>query len=448
MPPRREPTRRISGNGPVRRAMDHVAGGEPAADGAREPAGRIKPIANPQAPWVQLRNLQFGVQLFRKMIGRTSPDARDGDLVTVYDRDAVVFGTGMLNRASPVALRMLTFGTEKLEEDFIAARVRAASELRRGLRIMAHSDAYRLVNAEGDRLPGLIVDCFGSVAVVQIMSLGMFRRREEIVAAVKEVSGVERVILCADEVHQRAEAFVLPARRDAADGETTVIHENNIKFHVDLQQGHKTGFFCDQRENRRLLWQQCAGRTVLDVCCYTGGFAIGAAKGGAESVVGVDLDEKAIAVARRNAQLNNISTRTLQWVHADGYAYLRQMKSNGRQYDVVVLDPPKLIADREDFDDGRKAYFDLNKLGMSVVKPGGLLLTCSCSGLLSQADFLDMLRGAARSSGRRLQIWRVSGADGDHPVMTEFPQGWYLKCAWCRVLGGAQGATDVPDQPG
>ncbi len=431
MPPRREPLpSRIPAVRPRRTASNETHRNDAASEGS----SRIKPIPDAQTPWVQLRNLQFGVSLFRKMIGRTSPDARDGDVVTVYDRDGVRFGVGMLNRASPVALRMLTFGAEKLENDFILARIRAASDLRRSLRILAHTDAYRLVNAEGDRLPGLIVDCYGTTAVIQIMSLGMFKRRDEITAAVKAASGAQRLILCADDGQQRSEAFVLPPRRGLIEAEQTVIHENNIKFYVDLAQGHKTGFFCDQRDSRRRLAEQSAGKTILDICCYTGGFAIGAAKGGAESVTGVDLDEKAIAVARRNAQLNLISTRTLQWVHADGYAYLRQMKTNGREYDVVVLDPPKLIADRDAFDDGRKAYFDLNKLGISMVKPGGLLLTCSCSGLLSQADFLEMLRGAARSSGRRLQIWDVSGAGADHPVMTDFPQGWYLKCAWCRVL--------------
>lgn len=430
MPPRRESPSRTTAAQPRQSAPAHTS------RNAGEGGARLQPIESAQAPWVQLRNLQFGVNLFRKMIGRTSPDARDGDVVTVYDRDGVLFGVGMLNRASPVALRMLSFGAEKLEDNFIPARVRTASELRRSLRILAHTDAYRLVNSEGDRLPGLIVDCYGSTAVIQIMSLGMFKHRDEIIEAVKAASGAARVILCADDDQQRAEAFVLPPRWEAAGGEHAIVDENNIKFHVDLQRGHKTGFFCDQRENRRRLAEQCAGKSVLDVCCYTGGFSIGAAKGGAESVTGVDLDEKAVAVARRNAQLNLISTRTLQWVHADGYAYLRQMKTNGREYDVVILDPPKLIADRDGFDEGRKAYFDLNKLGMSVIKPGGLLLTCSCSGLLSEADFLDMLRGAARSSGRRLQIWDVSGAGADHPVMTDFPQGWYLKCAWCRVLSG------------
>jgi len=430
MPPRRESPARAPASRPRRISSQFSNRSDANAEGG----ARIKPIENAQCPWVQLRNLQFGVNLFRKMIGRTSPDARDGDIVTVYDRDGVRFGIGMLNRASPAALRMLTFGAEPLDEDFIAARIRSASDLRRPQRILAHTDAYRLVNAEGDRMPGLIVDCYGPTAVVQIMSLGMFKRRDEVAAAVTAVSGAQRIILCADEDQQRSEAFFLPPRREAADGEHAVVSENNIKFHVDLQRGHKTGFFCDQRDNRRRFSELCAGKTVLDVCCYTGGFSIGAAKGGAEGVTGVDLDENAIATARRNAQLNLISTRTLQWVHADGYAYLRQMKTNARDYDVVVLDPPKLIADRDGFDDGRKAYFDLNKLGMSVIKPGGILLTCSCSGLLSQTDFLDMLRGAARSSGRRLQIWNVSGAGADHPVMSEFPQGWYLKCAWCRIL--------------
>ncbi len=415
------------------RANSAIPDALPIHDGSRlKPVNHTGPMA-----WVQLRNLQFGVNIFRKMIGRTSPDACDGDLVRVYDRDGVTFGTALLNRASQISLRMLTFGTEPLEENFLEARIQAAANQRAAFGIDAVANTCRLINAEGDRLPGLIVDRYGSVAVVQIMSLGIFKRRAEITALIKTHFGVEHVIIRADQGHQNAEAFVLRNQRGDLSSpgvpNPLMVHEHGVRFYIDLEHGHKTGFFCDQRDNRRLLAEHCAQRQVLDICCYTGGFSIGAlVNGHASHVTAVDLDEKAIATARRNAQLNAISTKKLEWVHADGFAYLRQMKTNGRQFDVVVLDPPKLIADRDAFDEGRRAYFDLNKLGLSVLKPGGLLLTCSCSGLLGHEDFLDMLRGASRSAGRRLQIWKVTGAGPDHPVMAEFPQGWYLKCAWCR----------------
>ena len=174
---------------------------------------------------------------------------------------------------------------------------------------------------------------------------------------------------------------------------------------------------------------------MLDVCCYSGGFGIYAATiGHAAHITAVDLDENAVALAKRNGQLNRVPTSRYQCVHADGFAYLRQMKLNDQAYDVVVLDPPKFIAGRDEFAEGRKSYFDLNKLAMGVVKPGGLMVTCSCSGLMDMAEFQNTLRGASRSARRRLQILGVTGPGPDHPVMTEFLEGQYLKCIWCRVL--------------
>ena len=208
-----------------------------------------------------------------------------------------------------------------------------------------------------------------------------------------------------------------------------------MRFEVDLAAGHKTGFFCDQRDNRLALTKFTADARMLDLCCYSGGFGIyAAAMGKAAHVTSVDLDEDAVALARRNANLNRIHASRYQSVHADGFAYLRQMKLNGQAYDVVVLDPPKLIAGRDEFAEGRKTYFDFNKLAMGVVKPGGMLVTCSCSGLMDILEFQNMLRGAARSAQRRVQILGVTGPGPDHPVMTEFLEGQYLKCVWCRVL--------------
>ena len=218
------------------------------------------------------------------------------------------------------------------------------------------------------------------------------------------------------------------------DRKSTLIIENQVRFQIDLTHGHKTGFFCDQRENRLLLTEFTAGADMLDLCCYSGGFGIYALLlGKAANVTAVDLDEDAIALAQRNANLNKIPRAHYQTVHADTFPYLRQVQAAGRQFDIVVLDPPKLIPSQDDFFEGRGKYFDMNKLAMGCIKPGGMLLTCSCSGLLSGEDFFNVLRGAARAAGKRVQVLRTTGAGPDHPVMTECPESAYLKALWCRV---------------
>jgi 23S rRNA (cytosine1962-C5)-methyltransferase len=200
---------------------------------------------------------------------------------------------------------------------------------------------------------------------------------------------------------------------------------------VVFEGSHKTGFFCDQRENRLDLTNFTPGRSVLDVCCYTGGFGIySLVRGKAADVTCVDLDEKAIALARENANANQVRPGL---VHADAFGYMRQMGINGRSFGVLVLDPPKLIPGRLDISSGKRKYFDLNVLAMGLVEPGGLLLTCSCSGLLSAEEFLILLRAAARKAGRSAQVLAVTGASPDHPVGLDALEGAYLKAVWLRM---------------
>ena len=209
------------------------------------------------------------------------------------------------------------------------------------------------------------------------------------------------------------------------------IQENGVRYAVDFASGHKTGFFCDQRENRQRFAELARGRRVMDVCCYTGGFALAAlVKGGATEITGVDLDEKAVDQARHNANLNQVRGR---WVHSDAFSYLRQMHQNDRSWDAVVVDPPKFIADRDSWEEGRKKYYDLNRLAMDVVEPGGLFVTCSCSGQLHESDFTELVVQAAHRLGRRLQIFARTAASADHPLISNFPEGRYLKAIWCRV---------------
>jgi 23S rRNA (cytosine1962-C5)-methyltransferase len=419
------------------KSPESESGSEALENSSPGPAGRMVAIKHTgPLPWVQLRNATFSTSIFRKMVGRCSPVARNGSLVSVYDRDGAAFGTGLLNTQSQIALRMLSWGDQSLDETFLDQRLQAAVHLRREiLKLDQTTDAYRVVHAEGDGLPGLIVDRLGNAAVVELFSMAMFQRRDRITEILKKFLPVEHVLFRADELVQNSEGFALPDPAKRARGsDSLIITENTLRFQVDLAMGHKTGFFCDQRDNRLALTPFTAAAQLLDMCCYSGGFGIYALKlGGAAQVTAVDLDENAVALARRNANLNHIPPAIYQTVHADSFPYLRQMKLNGRTFDVVVLDPPKLISNRNEMAEGRQKYFDMNKLALGVLRPGGMLLTCSCSGLLDMAELLNVVRGAARSAGRRVQIWRLSGAGADHPVSTDFLEGLYLKCLWCRV---------------
>ncbi|MGC9260927.1 MAG: class I SAM-dependent rRNA methyltransferase [Phycisphaerae bacterium] len=429
---------RYSDRQPPRAAeSDAVSVGIPDEDAPAPAGNRLKNFTpRPGLGWVQLRNAVFSTSIFKKMVGKTSPGLTAGELVMVYDRDGLFFGVGLFNPQSQIALRMLSFTDTEVTESFLEQRLMRAVALRRRiLKLDATTNVYRVVHAEGDGLPGLIVDRLGDAAVVEILSMAMFKRIGRIKQILLEVLPVQRIIFRTDEHIQRIEGFFLRPD-DIRDGQRSgIVEENGLRFAVDLAAGHKTGFFCDQRDNRLALTSLTSDARMLDVCCYSGGFGIyAAAIGQAAQITAVDLDEAAVALARRNANLNRINAGHYQCIHADGFGYLRQMKQNDQLYDVVVLDPPKLIAARDEFAEGRKKYFDFNRLAMGVVKPGGMLVTCSCSGLLDIMEFQNMLRGAARSARKRVQILRVTGPGADHPVMTEFLEGQYLKCAWCRIV--------------
>lgn len=402
-----------------------------------------------QLPAVHLRSVSFRPFLFRKMIDRVDAHARPGDLVAVFDRRADRFGHGLYNPRSEIVVRMLNHDATVPDEGFWQRRLEQAVELRRDLlRLDLVTDAYRLVHAEADGLTGLVVDRLGDVLSAEVFSLGMFQRADELLRRLGTLCGTRQTIVqVPDQVHGQ-EGFLSDPIRSPDFPPTSIVSEFGTRFRVSFEEGHKTGFFCDQRENRRTLASFCEGRSVLDLCCYTGGFAIQAKRlGTAAEVTAVDLDEKAIKLARENANLNQLR---VQFVHADVFAYMRDMIANGRRFDVVVLDPPKLIRSRREFDEGKRTHFDLNRLAVQLVAPGGLLLSCSCSGLLPESDFLDLLHAAARnavpqsaadqseeassSRGRTIQILARSGAAPDHPIAPNCPETEYLKAVWLRVL--------------
>ncbi len=372
--------------------------------------------------------------VYRKMVegpvGAAAPN--HGDLVRGVDRDSQHLGFALWNGRSQISLRFLSRQENPPGLEFWGRRIAEAVALRTtllGLDLV--TNAYRVIHAEGDGLSGLVIDRYDDVLSVEVFSLGMYQRIGPILELCAAPLGTkhfrvnvnERVALQEDFSGRGLSSPSLPPR--------VTIHENGIRYRVHFAEGHKTGFFCDQRDNRRELARFCTGQSVLDLCCYTGGFGLNAlVKGLAREVTCVDLDEKAVALARENGNANQVR---LEVIHADAFGYLRQMGFNQKSFGVIVLDPPKLIPDRDEIAPGKRKYFDLNVMALKLVEPGGLLLTCSCSGLLDAPEFVALLRAAARNAGRHVQLLSLAGAAADHPVALDAPEGAYLKAAWLRV---------------
>ncbi|MGA4578706.1 class I SAM-dependent rRNA methyltransferase [Limisphaera sp. VF-2] len=397
------------------------------------PAVGGTPEAERIRPWVQLKYISYSTQLYPAMIAKASPDAQPGSLVTVYDKAGRWFGTGLYNPHARVPLRMLQHGPQPFtEEDFVRLLDRAVELRVEVLRLPEVTDAFRVVHSDGDGLSGLIVDKLADVLSIEVHSLGIWQRLPQWLPHLHRRLGTRHAVVEVSELARRVERIPAPESPIDLAPRRVRIREHGVLYEVDFAEGHKTGFFCDQRDNRvRLARLLRPGQRVLDLCCYTGGFALAAAVlGKAGDVTGVDLDEKAIARARRNANLNQVR---VQWVHCDAFSYARQMQRNGRQWDVVVVDPPKFVPSREEREEGRRRYEDLNGLAAALVAPGGLLVTCSCSGLVTAEDFEQWVCRAVHRLNRRLQILDRTGAGPDHPVMSNCPEGRYLKVIWARV---------------
>lgn len=368
--------------------------------------------------------------IFQKMVARPDAKPKPGSIVDIYDNTGVWCARGFYNGHSRIALRVLTEDPDEVvDEAFFTRRIAEAVRLRREvLKLDAVSDAWRVVHSEGDGLSGLVVDRYGDLLVVEFFSAGAFRCREWIYAALRDAFPGCRFYSFAEEHVQKQESFDF---RSPPAPEPSIIGEYGVKFRASPGSGHKTGFFADQRDNREFLARFTEGKRVLDICCNSGGFAIYAkARGGAAEAIGVDLDEGILKIAEDNARLNNAKVR---FVQADLFPYLRDAQARGDQFDVVVLDPAKMTRDREQVIPALKKYLDMNKLALGVVKPGGVFLSCSCTGLVSEEQFLDMLRRAAFYAGRRVQVLKVSGAGGDHPFRIDVQESRYLKAAFCRV---------------
>ena len=383
------------------------------------PVVTLKIERRSQHPWV-----------FQKMVERPAGRVPPGSVVEVRDRAGQWVGRAFYNGHSRIALRMLTANPdEPVDAAFFARKLAAAVAFRRDvLKLDEVSNAYRLVHSEADGLSGLVVDRFADTVVIEFFSAGMFKQRDVIREVLTAHFPGARFYWFAEEHVGKQESFDCRPPEPPPPG---VITEHGLKFRVAPGSKHKTGFFVDQRDNRKLLASFCGGKRVLDLCCNSGGFSVYAkALGDAADVTGVDLDETAIDLAKQNAKLNNAQVR---FVQADLFSWLRDVLPNGERFDVVVLDPAKLTRDRETVDLALKKYCDMNRLALHAVAPGGVFLTCSCTGLVSESDFLESVRRAAWQAGRQLQVFKVAGAGADHPFLLSVPEGRYLKAVFARV---------------
>jgi 23S rRNA (cytosine1962-C5)-methyltransferase len=383
------------------------------------PVVRLKIERRSSHPWI-----------FQKMVEKPATRLAPGSVVDILDRDGQWVGRGFYNGHSRIALRVLSSdAAEAIDDAFFVRRIAQAVALRRDwLGLDAVTNAYRLIHSEGDGLSGLVVDRFGPLIVLEFFSAGMYHFRSAIESALASLFPDSRFYWFAEEHVQKQESFDC---RSPEPPPPEIITEHSVRFRVAPGSKHKTGFFLDQRDNRRRLASFCKGKRVLDLCCNTGGFAVYAkVLGNADEVVGVDLDEQALALARQNAGLNQVRVR---FVQSDLFPWLRDIIAAGQRFDVVVLDPSKQTRDREEIGYAMKRYLDMNRLALQAVAPGGIFLTCSCTGLVSEADFLDTIRRAAWQAGRSVQVLNIAGAGADHPFLLHVPEGRYLKAVFCRV---------------
>lgn len=357
--------------------------------------------------------------------------AVNGDIVDVCDDQGRRIGAGFYNGASVIRVRLCRWGEGTVDESLIRQRIHDAVRLRREtLRLDERTNAYRLVHAEGDGLPGLIVDKLGDVCVLQIDVLGMRRFRDLILNTLDEAMGPAAIIERVSRVARRHEGLGDEVEEGLIAGsvpDDLEIIEDGVRFHVDPISGQKTGFYADQRENRMLLRGLAAGREVLDCFTYTGAFALSlTAHGGATSAVAIDSSKPALATALENGELNGVNDR-IEWIAGNVLRVLDHMAKEGRTFDMVILDPPKLAPTRSDLRKAVKLYDEINRKGLRVTAPGGILATNSCSQAVSRQELDQIASRAAFQEGRTLQRIAEGSQGADHPIRIPHLESAYLK---------------------
>lgn len=368
--------------------------------------------------------------IFTRNIIKPSDRIPPGTVVNIENPKGQWVGRGFYNGRGRIGLRILTTNQhEAIDRSFLEKKIGQALSLRRDLGITKQSNAMRLFNSEGDGISGLVVDIYDNVIVIEFFSAGAFRLRNDIKEVYASLFPGATFYWFAEKRIQKQESFDCHEQEAPA---PLTVHEHGLEFNVHIGSRHKTGFFVDQRDNRLALSKLCKGRKVADLCSHTGGFAVYAAgPGQAASVTAVDLDESAIEIAKSNANLNKVD---ITFVAVDIYKWLDEEKARGARYDVIILDPAKQTRNKDDIQTALNQYTAMNAATMKLIEPGGYLLTCSCSGLIEEEQFIASVRRAANKAGRTAQIYNITGAAPDHPWLVNVAESRYLKAIWARIL--------------
>ena len=367
--------------------------------------------------------------IFSGAVDRVEGHPESGESVMVRDASGLALGWAAFSPVSSIRARMWNLNPdETVDRDYFEGRIRLAIERRQAVIAPGETDALRLVHAESDGLPGLVVDRYADALVVQILTAGAEFWREGIADALVKLTGVQTVVERSDVDVRQLEG--LEPRTGLLRGQapgSIEIRENGLRFMVDVLNGQKTGFYLDQRRNRQRVSELAAGREVLNCFCYTGGFSIYALAHGAKRVASVDSSAEALEMGQMHLTLNNLPADSAEWIEGDVFKVLRTMRDEGRSFDMVILDPPKFAPTAAQAERAARGYKDINLLGLKLLRPGGILATFSCSGGISAELFQKIVAGAALDAGVDARIVQALTQGPDHPVALAFPEGAYLK---------------------
>lgn len=369
--------------------------------------------------------------IYEGEIDQISGNPAPGDIVDVLDYRGKFLGRGFINPASKITVRILTREDEPVDGDFFRKQLVRAREYRRA--VVGEIPCYRAVFGEADFLPGLIIDIYEDVAVIQTLALGMDVRKGLLVELLSDVFGLDKVYERNDARSRELEG--LPLQKGFLLGEFPTafwIRENELQFWVDVESGQKTGYFLDQRENHRAIEPWCPGAKVLDVFCYTGGFALHAASYGAKDVVAVDSSRSALELAQMAASRNGLE-RTVNFIEGNAFDVLRDFEARGESFDLIIVDPPAFAPSKRTLASAVRGYKEINLRAMKLLPPGGVLVTCSCSYHITPEIFLEMLADAAADVGRHARLVEFRPQAKDHPVLLGVKETHYLKCAFLRI---------------
>ena len=374
--------------------------------------------------------------VFDGAVANVKGRCRSGDTVDVVAADGSWLGRGAYSPASQIRVRIWTFDQQEvIDNAFFLRRIEQAWQLRQRLMQQANTNACRLIAAESDGLPGVTIDLYNNLAVLQLLSAGADKHRSKIVWALQKLLPDVAIFERSDvDVRSKEglEPLIQPLHGDIPD-EVEIV-EHGVKILVNPHTGHKTGFYLDQRENRLAASRYAEQASVLNCFSYTGTFACYALNGGASHVTNVDVSQPALDMASRHIELNGFAPEQCSQVKGDVFEVLRNYHSQQQQFDMVILDPPKFVDSKASLKRACRGYKDINMYGIHAVKPGGILLTFSCSGLMEQSLFQKIVADAALDAGRRVQIVEHLSQAPDHPVGLNYPEGYYLKGLVCVVL--------------